>query len=44
LDGSLVAINAGYVAIDGGISALVDPNLVPVPEPPSTSRRTRRTT
>jgi len=33
LDGSLVAINAGYVAIDGGISALVDPNLVPVPEP-----------
>jgi molybdopterin/thiamine biosynthesis adenylyltransferase len=33
LDGSPVAVSAGYLSIDGGVSAIVDPNLALVQEP-----------
>lgn len=33
VDGSLVAVSTGYLCMDGGLSAIVDPNLVPVLEP-----------
>jgi hypothetical protein len=33
LDGSLVAVSTDYLCMDGGLSAILDPNLVRIPEP-----------
>lgn len=33
VDGSLVAVSTGYICMDGGLSAIVEPSLAPLQEP-----------